>query len=402
MYPRLLAVAYVMIIGWWLSQSTGLVDRSGTPLGGDFISFYAAGHLANDGRSSDAYHAEPHGAVELAITGQTQGPYFSWHYPPTFLLGVSLLSLFPFLWAFLIWQGSTFALFAWAARNIVARRNYFWLTATFTGSFVNFLNGQTGFLSAGLLGVFASNIQRRPGLAGVAMGLSTFKPHFVLAMAITTLAARKWRAIVSSAITVLLMIAATALLFGTEVWSTFLEGMPATSQLMLRDGGPGWHKMISVFTALRQFGVGLAPAMAAHIVVAGVVSLLLASLWWRTPDETPNTIGQAATALATLIITPYALDYDLAIVGIAIAFLARAMLDAKQSAPRMELAIIVLFVLPMAARPLSQMGFPITSLVLGASFLMVWRWEKRRSHPHQLRAEQHINGTKGGSRQHDC
>ena len=64
----LLAFYAIAIIGW-IALSDGLIDRNGKPIGTDFSSFYAAGSLVLEGRSSDVYSMAAHYAREQQMFG---------------------------------------------------------------------------------------------------------------------------------------------------------------------------------------------------------------------------------------------------------------------------------------------------------------------------------------------
>ena len=55
--------------------------------------------------------------------------------------------------------------------------------------------GQNGFLTAALIGGTLGLLERRPALAGVCLGLLTYKPQFGLLFPIVLIADRRWRTI---------------------------------------------------------------------------------------------------------------------------------------------------------------------------------------------------------------
>jgi len=75
-----------------------------------------------------------------------------------------------------------------------------------------------------------------------------------------------------------------------------------------------------VFSAVRNWGGNLATAYAAQ----GALALLLAaSLAWLWHSDAAFELKAAALAAGSLLATPYVLDYDLVVLAVAIAFLAR-------------------------------------------------------------------------------
>src|SRR5579862_6048359 len=69
----------------------------------DFLSFHAAGALADAGTPALAYDHAAHHAAEEAVLGRaTEYNYF--YYPPVFLLLCAPLALLPYLAAFILFQ----------------------------------------------------------------------------------------------------------------------------------------------------------------------------------------------------------------------------------------------------------------------------------------------------------
>src|SRR6202163_1598267 len=72
----------------------------------DFVSFYAAGALANDGTPALAYdHAAHLAAEERATAAGIEYQFFN--YPPVFILLCALLARLPYLVAFVVFEAAT-------------------------------------------------------------------------------------------------------------------------------------------------------------------------------------------------------------------------------------------------------------------------------------------------------
>src|SRR6187551_3947703 len=106
-----LAVLAAGLIGacFVIATSDGLNDRFGRPLGTDFSSFYAAGSMVRDGQPAAVFDREAHFAREKAIFGSAT-PYYSFQYPPVFLLIAAVLAQVPYPLALALWQGATLVL----------------------------------------------------------------------------------------------------------------------------------------------------------------------------------------------------------------------------------------------------------------------------------------------------
>src|SRR4051794_38419900 len=96
--------------------------------------------------------------------------------------------------------------------------------------------------------------------------------------------------------------------------------MNFTQTIILEQGATGWEKIQSAFAAARMWGASIQTAYAVQIALAVT---LAASLAWLWHSEATFELKGSALAIASLLATPYVLDYDLVVVAIAIAFFAR-------------------------------------------------------------------------------
>src|SRR5881394_3243312 len=75
----------------------------------DFVSFYAAGALANAGTPALAYdHAAHLGAEERVVGAGIEYQYFN--YPPVLILLCAALAMLPYLVAFIVFETATLCL----------------------------------------------------------------------------------------------------------------------------------------------------------------------------------------------------------------------------------------------------------------------------------------------------
>jgi alpha-1,2-mannosyltransferase len=362
-----------------LATSDGLNDFQGRPLGTDFANIYAAGSLALDGRAAAAFDVVQHFAREKAIFGpHTQ--IYSWHYPPFFLLIAAALALLPYGLALLVWQAATFALYLTVVRAILrqtvptgaARLDPLWLllTIAFPAVFVNLGHGHNGFLTAALLGGALLLLDRRPLVAGVLFGLLAYKPQFALMIPLVLVATGRWRVIAGAAAAVAALALVTTLALGIDIWRAFLASTHFTRAVVLEQGGPGWHKLQSVFAWVRMWGGAIPLAYA----LQGAVTLALgaALVWlWRSPAS--FALKAAALCLATLLAPPYSLDYDTVALAPAIAFLIGDRM-ARGFATWDKTALALLWFMPAVARSVTQLTLvPLGTIVMLVAFVFILR-----------------------------
>ena len=299
---------------WWIYDSDGL----GIPT--DFINVWAAGRLVLDGLPAQAYDWDIQKQIEVAKLGQDFVGYFAWHYPPPFLFVASVLAQLPYSVGFLGWVLVSMLPYLAVMRAIVGRNFGIVLALAAPMVFINALVGQNGFLTAALIGGTLYLIPIRPVLAGICLGLLTYKPQYGLLFPVVLIAAGHWRVFVSAGVTAIAMVFISWLAFGTESWLAFFHWVPRFSQAFLTEGKATWWKLQSIFSMVRYFGGTEQLAWAFQWVLTASVAVVLA-LMWRS--RVPYTLKAAALAAGTLLTTPYLFMYDMMVLAIAVAFLVR-------------------------------------------------------------------------------
>lgn len=364
-----LAISLAGLIGL-VATSQHLIDRNGKPIGTDFSNVYAAGVLTLSGKAPDAYDPKLQHAAEIAVFEGRDVPFFGWHYPPFFLMIAALLALMPYALALLCWLAVSLPAFLIAVHAIVPRRETWLVTAAFPAVFVNVGHGQNAFFTAALLGGFLTLLNRRPVIAGILLGLLSYKPQFGLLIPLVLLVTGRWTTMLSATATVAVLIGASTLLFGVSVWHAFIESATFTRTIVLEAGGTGWEKIQSLFSAVRMWGGSIDAAYAAQ----GALALTLAaSVVWLWRSQAAFELKAAALAIACLLATPYVLDYDMVVLGIAIAFLVRHGL-ARGFHPY-EISLLALaWAAPFLTRSIAGLsGVPLGLIVMLALYAMTLR-----------------------------
>ena len=339
---------------WWIYDPNGL----GIPT--DFVNVWAAGKLVLDGTPALAYDWDIQKKVEVALLGQDFIGYFAWHYPPPFLFVAAFLAQFPYAVAFAGWMAISIVPYLAVFRAIVGRPFGLMLSIAFPMVFSNTLVGQNGFLTAALIGGTLYLLPVRPVLAGICLGLLSYKPQYGLLFPLVLVAAGQWRAFVSAGVTVAALAFASWLAFGTEAWKAFFHWMPMFSQAFLSEGKATWWKLQSLYSMVRFLGGAESFAWAVHWVFTAAVATVLV-LMWRS--RVPYTLKAASLAAGTLLVTPYLFMYDMMVLAIPVALLVRLGLKSgfrpyELPALGIALALIVSFIFT---------GFPVG---LGATLIV--------------------------------
>ncbi len=319
-----LAIGYlVLLAGTWL-QGHFLSDAQGRPIANDFVDVYATGKLALAGHAATAYDWPAHKAAEVRALGHDFDGYYGWHYPPPFLFVAAALASLSYLGALLVWLAATLAAYAATLRSILGDRAGVMLALGFPAAIWNVTAGQNGFLTATLIGGTLGFLESRPALAGIFLGLLTYKPQFGLLFPLLLIAERRWATIAVATLVAFAMAAAAWLVFGAASFQAFLHWMPITGRVVLGEGGADWSRLQSVFGLIRAHGGGETSAWTVQAVFSLAVTAWLLLLW-RT--RVAFELKAAALAVGVLLATPYVYMYDLVVLAVAVAFLLRFALE---------------------------------------------------------------------------
>ncbi len=306
-----------------VSFATGqwLIDSAGGLADSDFVDVWAAGRLALDGHAAAAWDWAIHRDAEVAALGHDFPGNYGWHYPPTFLFVAAALATLPYLAALLGWLAVTLPLYLAAVRAIMGERLGILIACAFPAVMWNMLVGQNGFLTAALIGFTLVCLDTRPVVAGVLLGLLTYKPQFGILFPILLVANGQWRVIVAASATTAVLVAVSAAAFGAAAWTAFFTWLPATGEIILGDGRAGLNKLQSLFGVARWLGAGTTTAFIAQglLIAACAVALVIITRDRRVPHE----VRSAAIATGALLATPYLYIYDFPVLMIPLAFLLR-------------------------------------------------------------------------------
>ncbi len=347
----------------------GLNDYQRRPLGTDFSNVYAAGKYVLEGKPAAPFSPPLQYEKEQSIFG-ADTPFYGWHYPPVFLALAAALALLPYFAALAAWQLATLVLYLWNALAIVRDPRAFLPALAFPAVFINLAHGQNGFLTAALLGGGMLLMDRTPILAGMMLGLLVYKPQFALLVPLALAVSARWRVFWTAAATVIAVCAATYFAYGAAVWDAFFESLAFTRTVVLEEGGTGFYKIQSAFAAVRLWGGPVALAYAAQATVVLAVAFFLVRIW---RSESALAFKAAALIAGAILATPYALDYDLVVMGPAIAFLAAYGLK-RGFLPYEKSALAFCWLVPLITRSAAQfIGLPLGLIALLILFALAYR-----------------------------
>jgi hypothetical protein len=315
-----LIVAYAVYLVASYVNGLWIIGLDGSRNATDFVDVWAAGKLVLQGQAASVYDWPTHKAMEESALGHAFEGYFGWHYPPTYLFVAAALALMPYGLAAVLWTFGSFSAYLVAIRAILGGRNGLMLAAAFPAVLSNLVIGQNGFLSAALIGGALVLLEKRPVMAGVLIGLLTYKPHLGLLVPIALVVGGHWRAFITAGFVAMLMAAGAWVAFGTDAWIGFIGNISHTSDAFLSKGWADFGKLQTAFGLIRCLGgpEPLAWAVQGTIALAAATAVALV---WRSRA---NFALKAATlSVCGLLATPYLYTYDLVVLAVPLAFLLR-------------------------------------------------------------------------------
>jgi len=327
--PILRLFALAGVVGWsvaFLAHAVTLrnpLQSDGRPVGGDFVSFYAAGQLVMQGAGRQLYDARSQWRAQREALRAPEYPNFCpFPYPPTLAVAEAPLSLLPFVPAYLAHVGLCLAAILAGLRLLrpaLRRLAPFWgtaasLAALFYPLTVSVTCGQNTAFSFLLMCAFFAGLRSQRDLrAGIALGLLAFKPQMALLLGLAMVAAGRWRVVGAAAAVGVGHYVLGAIVVGPDWPARMLALLDAFWEL-----NTAQHTSLSI--SLPAVLHGLSPAALRNVLLLGVCGLLCLScvVGWRGAAPGGGISGPLAmTVSATLLIGPHALWYDTGLLSLA-------------------------------------------------------------------------------------
>jgi alpha-1,2-mannosyltransferase len=295
--------------------------KGGTPVFTDYTPIYAGSLQLRREAAENLYVEQKRRAAEVAAAQIAYDRqltlrqavfigYLPWMHPPVFMLYVLPLAYLPFIGSLLLWFAVTAVPYLAAIRAIVPDRTAWGFAIAAPPVYYNLKFGQTGFLSAGLIALGLSQLYRRPALAGVCIGLASFKPHFGIFVPLALLLGRHWKAFGAASATVVSLVAVSVMVFGTSPWLAYVE---ATDRYFraFETGEYNMNALMTVMGAVLKAGAETNKAWAAQYAAAALAAGAVIWAWWdRRADADRLGLQAAVLCCATLLAVPLAYAYD--------------------------------------------------------------------------------------------
>jgi arabinofuranan 3-O-arabinosyltransferase len=348
--------------------SAGRTNQAGEHLGGDFINYWLGARLADKGQAALAYDFEKFDAAQRTLIGPL-AEFKMYVYPPIAMVLSWPLAKLPFLAALFAWTVIGIGFCWWALSRVLGPSMAALASIGAPAAALNVMTGQNGFFTASLLGTGLMVLERRPAVAGIMFGLLIFKPHLGVLLPVALVAGGHWRAIIAAALTGVVLFGVSLALLGADVWAAFLH-QAVLQRGVMEIGVWGWHRMPTVFVALRIAGAGVGVAYAVQIL-SSLAAAAIVAIVWRSGCASET--RAATVVVATFLATPYAQDYDM----VALIFAAFWLISQAREGgflPWEKITVGMLVVLPLAAMPLAKWaGLQIGPVILWAMLILLAR-----------------------------
>jgi len=321
-----------LLNGWWW-QPPGLVNADGVHIGRDFIAFWSAAHLTLTGAPASAYdHAAMHGVQMETIGAPIR--FTPWLYPPFVQQLLAPLAMLPYLAALVVWLLVPLAGLLLVVKRLVPHWSARAAVVLFPGTAQCLMVGQNGILTTLIIAAGLVHLERKPILAGVILGLLSYKPHIGATVYAALLFGGYWRTLGAAFGVTAALAGASILTIGTGPWLAFLE-QSHYARTALESGVLPWHLMATAFAASRSAGADVYMSYAIQGAFALTAFAALFCVWRRN-----GPVGPRAAMLCAVIplTTPYGYNYDLVVLLIPFFWLVQAGL--QTGFRRSELAVL--------------------------------------------------------------
>ena len=229
----------------------GLIVPLAKPTSTDFVSFYAAGSLA------DARHTRSSPTIETHIMPPKSGRPSPgsitklYYYPPVFLLLCGAVARLPYLWHSSALRLTTFGLYLLVATQYPGRAQAGWICCrclAFPPVSLDYRPGTERIFDRRAVrsGDCCSLIGDRR-LAGLLFGALCYKPHF--ALLVPCARRRRWRGFAAAFASAVALCLLSLVVFGWQTWHDFLTAA-AASQAVYASGKVGFAGFVTPFGAV--------------------------------------------------------------------------------------------------------------------------------------------------------
>jgi hypothetical protein len=273
----------------------------------DFTVFWTASRMAESGRALQAYDPDFLQQAVRQLRPLSQW-VFGWYYPPAFYLMVYPLGWLPLGLSYLFFCLISLLGLGGLLYRLLKWEGVLWGVLS-SATLLNFFTGQNGLLTAAVAATALWNLEKRPILAGVLIGVLSIKPQLGILFPFALIAGGYWRTLWVAGISTLLFMGGAVAILGIDTFQAWFQVIPL-SRVTFEDQYMAWILMPTLFSLGRQLGFPVAQAYAGQALCA---LLAIWAVWqgWRSHRKAPAALRYALLMMASILATPYAYYYDL-------------------------------------------------------------------------------------------
>jgi hypothetical protein len=359
----------------WTQATAGAFDRFGKLRGMDFLQFYGAGRIVGEGGGERLYDWNAFAQKLPTLVPGLGDLLFLPIYPPQTALIFVPFARLPYFPALTAWWLLSVALYLgvlWALWRTLPGLHRFrteaWTLAIGCPAFVQVLaHGQVGILGVPLLLVTWFGVRdRRPVLAGLALGSLLFKPQLGALALAALVVMPSWRLISGLALGAGAQVLLASVVYGWAIWFDYLRVIGAITTYVGSFEPKLWAMHSLRGAVLLIAGHSLA-ATIAWIALAAVAVVLARRAVRR--HAAPQ-VTFASLCLLGMLVNPHLYVYDLVLLAVPLAVLASWLVSGPdRSDETATLAAYALVWLPLAG-PLAA----VTHVQLTSPVMMTLLW----------------------------
>jgi hypothetical protein len=376
----------------------GPLGPEGDIASGDFMAFYTGAVFVKDGRGRELYDLATQQEYQLELTGPPNTQWQPYINPPLLAVALAPLAALPYRYAY--WSFAVLTLLAFIGSMVLlkpklthlARDRLTWfttvaLTASWLPLFRSMAGGQNTLFTIFLLvGLYAAWRDDRMILAGVALGLLSYKPQFGLLFGVVLLARGMWVALMAAGATAAAHYALGAVFMGAD-WPVRMIDTLRLHRTLEKE------IFANHFSILPTASHSLPGLLALWIAVIGIAGVVVLCVWQArrirpTDDRFPVLYG--LLICGTMLVSPHLQHYDVAILAIPTLLTLDYLLgQGRPPSLILRLLLAVGFLFYPIYRVGESIGFQPLFLWLVAVFIWDWTLLVSRQSAREPEGEQH-------------